>query len=139
MSDMDTTDVRDDYDYLAPDGSEIRTLLSLDRGGLAHCSLAAGGVSAGVRHKTVEEIWYFLQGNGELWRRHGEDEEIVDVYAKRCVTIPTGTEFQFRNTGVETLLFVISTMPAWPGPSEAIAVEGRWPAVGVPERAVGNS
>jgi mannose-6-phosphate isomerase-like protein (cupin superfamily) len=136
MSDTDTTDLRDDYDYLAPDGSEIRKLLSFDRGGLAHCSLAPGGVSAAVRHKTVEEIWYFVEGNGELWRRHGEVEEIIDVYARRCVSIPTGTEFQFCNTGTATLSFVISTMPAWPGPSEAIAVDGHWRAV--PEGADGS-
>jgi mannose-6-phosphate isomerase-like protein (cupin superfamily) len=127
-----TKDLGADYDYLAPDGSEIRLLLSFDRGGLAHCSLPPGGVSAAVRHKTVEEIWYFVEGHGELWRCHRGDEEIVDVHAKRCVSIPTGTEFQFRNTGTEALSFVIATMPAWPGESEAVPVDGHWQAAAAP-------
>lgn len=121
-----TKDLPDDYDYLAPDGSEIRLLLTFAEGGLAHCTLPPGGFSSAVRHKTVEEIWYFLAGRGEVWRRHGEGEEVVEVFGGRSLTIPTGAEFQFRNTGSEPLAFVIATLPAWPGEDEAVAVDGRW-------------
>lgn len=43
-----------EYDYLAPDGSEIRLLRSMKGGGLAHCTLPPGAVSQAVRHKTVK-------------------------------------------------------------------------------------
>jgi hypothetical protein len=47
----------DAYDVLAPDGSEVRILLALAGGSMAHFSLPAGKVSRAVRHMTVEEIW----------------------------------------------------------------------------------
>ncbi len=63
----------------APDGSEIRLLLETPRGGLSHCTLPPGAVSLAVRHRTIEEIWYFLGGAGEVWRRLGDREEVVPV------------------------------------------------------------
>lgn len=114
--------------YLAPDSSEIRLLPDMNLGGLAHCTLPVGGVSSAVYHKTVEEIWYFLEGQGQVWRKKDDREEVVDVVPGVSLTIPTGTRFQFRNTGNQPLRFVIATMPPWPGPDEAVAVEvGRWP------------
>lgn len=50
----------------------------------------------------------------------------VKVRPEVCITIPLGTHFQFRNKGNEPLIFVIATMPPWPGPSEAIRVEDHW-------------
>ena len=44
-----------------------------------------------------------------------------------CLTIPPGTSFQFRNTGWEPLCFIITTMPPWPGPEEAVRVTDHWP------------
>ena len=41
---------------VAPDGSDVRVLLGLAGGGLAHFQLAAGATSRAVRHQTVEEI-----------------------------------------------------------------------------------
>ena len=111
---------------LAPDGSEVRPLLGLRGGSLAHCTLPVNGVSLAVRHRTVEEIWYFIGGEGQVWRRQGDREETVDVVPGACLTIPLGTNFQFRNTGGEPLRFLIATMPPWPGDHEAVRVEGRW-------------
>lgn len=54
---MHTKVIASEYDYLAPDGSEIRLLADLEGGGLAHCTLPSGRVSVAQRHKTVEEIW----------------------------------------------------------------------------------
>jgi mannose-6-phosphate isomerase-like protein (cupin superfamily) len=109
---------------IAPDGSDVRVLLGLVGGGLAHFELAPSKTSAAVRHKTVDEIWYFLDGRGEMWRRQGEREEIVAVEAGSCITIPRGTDFQFRSYGFSALSAVAVTMPPWPGPDEAIVVEG---------------
>lgn len=110
----------------APDKSEIRPLFSMRNGGLAHCTLPSQGVSLAVRHKTVEEIWYFIQGQGQVWRKKGDREEVVDVDPSTCLTIPTGTHFQFRNTGDDPLCFIIATMPPWPGEEEAVRVQDHW-------------
>ena len=121
-----TKHIQEKYDYLAPDGSEIRLLLDLKRGNLAHCTLPPKSTSLAVTHKTVEEMWYFIQGEGEVWRKQDQEEEIVKVVTGVCITIPVGTHFQFRNTGQEALHFIIITMPPWPGPQEAVKVKGKW-------------
>jgi hypothetical protein len=65
-----TTQINDEngiavpYDYLAPDGSEIRLLPEVGGGGLCHCILPVGKVSKAVSHKTVDEICYFLSCQG---------------------------------------------------------------------------
>ena len=115
-----------DYDVLAPDGSEVRILLSLQRGGMAHFRLHPGQVSQAVRHRTVEEIWYVLSGSGEMWRSHNGDEDTTLLSPGICVTIPLGTSFQFRSTGNESLTAVAITMPPWPGDDEAEIMAGKW-------------
>jgi mannose-6-phosphate isomerase-like protein (cupin superfamily) len=114
-------------DAVAPDGSDVRILLALSAGSMAHFELAPGRTSVAVAHRTVEEIWYFLGGRGEMWRRQGDREEVVTVEAGVCVTIPLGTAFQFRCLGDQPLSAVAVTMPPWPGAEEAYAVVGRWP------------
>ena len=85
-------------DYIAPDGSEIRTLPATERGSMAHCTLPVGVTTKAVAHRTVEEFWYFLEGEGEVWR-DTSDPPVTPVSAGVSLTIPTGTQFQFRNTG----------------------------------------
>jgi mannose-6-phosphate isomerase-like protein (cupin superfamily) len=113
-------------DTVAPDGSDVRVLLGLKGGGMAHFELAAGQTSTAVTHRTVEEIWLVLSGRGEMWRKHGEREETVTLERGVCISIPLGTHFQFRSTGTEPLAAVGVTMPPWPGEGEAIVVRGRW-------------
>jgi mannose-6-phosphate isomerase-like protein (cupin superfamily) len=113
-------------DDVAPDGSDVRILLGLDRGGLAHFTLPAGQISTAVAHRTVEEIWLFLSGSGEMWRKQEEQEEVVPVEEGVCLTIPVGTRFQFRSFGSKPLVAVGVTMPPWPGAGEAVPVEGKW-------------
>jgi mannose-6-phosphate isomerase-like protein (cupin superfamily) len=110
----------------APDGSDVRPLLRTARGSMIHFELAAGRTSAAVRHRTVDEIWYVLHGRGELWRRDRGGEELVALAPGVCVTLPAGTEFQFRSVGDDALAVVAVTMPPWSGPSEAMAVDGPW-------------
>lgn len=110
----------------APDGSEVRVLAALARGGMALFTLAPGAVSRAVAHRTVEELWYFIAGRGRMWRRLGDAESIVAVEPGVSIAIPTGTEFQFRCDGAEALVAVGTTMPPWPGESEARAVAGPW-------------
>ena len=115
------------YDTLAPDGSEIRLLAQTSRGSMVHCTLHPGQVSVAVAHRTVEEVWYFLEGTGQVWRRRGGEERVVDVAAGVSLSIPVGAHFQFRTTGDGPLRFIIVTMPPWPGADEAYPVPGRWP------------
>ena len=125
---LDYKEPAKERDALAPDGSEIRLLSETSRGSMVHCSLNPGEVSAPVAHRTVEEVWYFLEGTGQVWRRHGEEERIVDVAPGGSLSIPVGAHFQFRATGDAPLRFVIVTMPPWPGHDEAFPVAGYWPA-----------
>jgi mannose-6-phosphate isomerase-like protein (cupin superfamily) len=111
---------------IAPDGSDVRVLLSTGRGSCAHFELAGGEVSTAVVHRTIDEIWFFLGGSGEMWRSAGDDDEVVDVGQGVCITIPVGTRFQFRAHGDEPLSAVAVTIPPWPGDDEAVMVEGRW-------------
>ncbi len=114
-------------DDIAPDGSDVRLLLGLDRGGMAHFELGPSRTSAAVAHRTVEEIWYVVGGRGEMWRKQGSREEIVPLEPGVCLSIPVGTHFQFQSLGDEPLAAIGVTMPPWPGAGEAYEVDGKWP------------
>ena len=109
---------------IAPDGSEVRVLLRLDGGSMAHFELAPGRVSRAIEHRTVSEIWFVLAGRGEMWRGTGDVETIVTLEPGVCLKIPVGTRFQFRSLGTEPLAVIGVTMPPWPGDDEAIPVDG---------------
>ena len=117
-------------DAIAPDGSEVRLLAAAKLGSMAQFSLPAGKISIAVCHHTVEELWYFTNGRGRLWRKTNNAEETIDVYPGVSISIPVGTQFQFRSEGMEPLQAIGVTMPPWPGNDEAFAVPGIWdPAV----------
>ena len=119
-------------DAVAPDGSDVRILLRLEGGSFAHFELAPGQTSVAAAHRTIEEIWYFISGRGELWRKLGGDAGdgvVVDVGTGVCITIPTDTHFQLRAHANQPLTAVAVTMPPWPDPGEAYAVSGHWPAI----------
>ena len=111
----------------APDGADVRPLLSLTGGSLAHFELAAGKTSRAVAHRGVEEIWFVIGGRGEMWRKRAELEAVVALHAGVALTIPLGTAFQFRSFGPEPLAMVAITMPPWPGAEEAYPAQGTWP------------
>jgi mannose-6-phosphate isomerase-like protein (cupin superfamily) len=123
---FETKQLAPDPQAIAPDGSDVPVLLQVRGGGLAHFELAAGETSVAVRHRSVEEIWYFLGRKGEMWRKSDNDEEIVAVAADVCITIPLGTMFQFRVTGEEPLTAIGATIPRWPETGEAVLVPGPW-------------
>ena len=112
-------------DYVAPDGSDVRALLGLEGGGLAHFEIAPGEISVAVAHRTVGEIWYFLHGRGEMWLKLDDKEDVVPVGPRVCITIPVGTHFQIRALGSEPLSALGVTMPPWPGDGEAYVVKGK--------------
>ena len=113
-------------DEVAPDGSDVRILLRLEGGGMAYFELPPGQTSTAITHRTVEEIWFFLTGRGEMWRKQNDREEVVPVEPGVCLTIPLGTHFQIRSFGYGPLAAVGITMPPWPGEGEAFEVKGKW-------------
>lgn len=111
-------------DAIAPDGSEITFLVSdAGRASLVEVRLAAGQTSTPFRHRTVEEIWYFLAGSGIVWRRPPAGKPVIsEVQPGSCLVIPTGWAFQFRAGPGSDLRFLCYTSPPWPGADEAAPV-----------------
>jgi mannose-6-phosphate isomerase-like protein (cupin superfamily) len=72
----------------------------------------------------VEEIWFVLAGHGQIWRQGRDDP--LDLHPGRCVTLPTGTAFQFRAARSSALEILVGTFPEWPGPNEAESADGIW-------------
>jgi mannose-6-phosphate isomerase-like protein (cupin superfamily) len=103
--------------------------------GIVRCDRSPAGVSLAVKHRTIVELWHFLEGQGEVWRKYDEDrEELVAVRPGTCLRIPTGAAFQFRNTGAGSLAFLIVTMPPWPGDGEAARVADHWSTAAAGDR-----
>jgi mannose-6-phosphate isomerase-like protein (cupin superfamily) len=112
---------------VAPDGSDVRVLLGLSAGSMAHFELGAGRVARAVTHRSVEEVWFVVAGRGDMWRKQVQREEIVALEPGVCLTIPAGTHFQFRASTTEPVSAIAVTMPPWPGEQEASVVPGPWP------------
>jgi len=128
MRDFETLALPAEPVAVAPDGTLARILLALSGGSLAHFELPAGATSLAVKHRTVEEIWFFLKGRGEIWRANDAGQSIIAAAPGLSLTIPLGTAFQFRALGEEPLTFLALTMPPWPGDGEAFQVQGPWAA-----------
>ncbi len=111
---------------VAPDTSQIRLLPRVEGGSMIHVELAGGAVSKAIMHRSVEELWYILEGCGEMWLKQGEREKSVPLAPGDSLSIPVGTRFQFRSIGSAPLRAVVVTMPPWPGEDEAVFVEGFW-------------
>ena len=111
-------------DVIAPDGSEIYLRVGAAEGAtrasLCEVRLAAGAVSRPVRHRSVEEIWYVLEGEGDVWRGAAG---VVTVRPGDALVIPTGSSFQFRAGPAAPLRFLCYTAPPWPGRDEALPAE----------------
>ena len=117
-------------DAIAPDGSEIRLLVDHSAASMCEVRLPPGDVSIPVRHRTVQEIWYFLEGEGEVWRQGPDGATCtVTVSPGSALTIPVGCRFQFRNRSTGDLRCLCFTTPPWPGEHEAIVEPdaGAWP------------
>jgi mannose-6-phosphate isomerase-like protein (cupin superfamily) len=127
MSEFATKLLGDEPDAIAPDTSEIRLLAGASRGSLAHGTLAPHGVSLAIKHRVVEEVWFVVEGRGQVWRMRNALGEVVDVGPGASLSIPPGTHFQFRTIGDEPFRFIMCTMPPWPGADEAVRVPDHWP------------
>jgi mannose-6-phosphate isomerase-like protein (cupin superfamily) len=116
----------------SPLGSHIRFLLDGPHGNLIHATVPPGMVGRPCRFRTIEEYWFVLSGDGEMWRRSPDGQEsITRLLPGVCIDIPLGTAFQYRCSGTAPLVCTVTAMPPWPGDDEAVIVDGPWaPAVG---------
>ena len=115
------------YDDRAVDNSEIRLLFRTDAASVVHCTLPPKATSVAARNIETNEIWYFITGQGEFWRRQEGvgREETIRVGPGTAVTVPADVGFQFRSIGEEPLTFLCITMPPW-RPGVTIEIEGPW-------------
>src|SRR5690554_2893328 len=95
----------------APDGSNVYPLVRTQRSSVGIIELHPGEITAPVRHRSIEEVWYVLEGSGALWRCYGNHEEIVPLEVGTCVTIPTDASFQFRSSEDGPLHMLMFTVP----------------------------
>ena len=124
-------------DATVPDGSEIRLLAdgrhAATKSSMVEVTLPAGQVSRPVYHRTVEEIWYILEGEGQVWRCPPDAASVgpepvegpspQHVSPGDALVIPTGWRFQFAAAPEGPLRFLCHTTPPWPGEDEAVASE----------------
>ena len=117
-------------DYISPDGAEIRLILRPEVEGTVNHSVCEavfrpGQVSLAVRHRSVEESWYVLEGDADVWRRAPDGNAVITrIGPGDALDIPPGFGFQLRVAGPHRLRMICSTAPPWPGPEEAIPIEG---------------
>ncbi|MBN2579426.1 MAG: cupin domain-containing protein [Pirellulales bacterium] len=100
--------------FITKDGSEIRELLAhrnscIRNQSLAEARLPPDGSTTPHRHERTEEIYYILQGTGQMQ----VGEEIHQVVPGDAVAIPPGARHQITNTGNEILKFLCCCAPAY--------------------------
>ena len=104
---------------MSPGGvSEIRHLIGRDYGDLTHVRVPAGGVSAPAWLE-VAEFFYVWAGRGQLWRKRGAREDVVDLRPGTCASVLAGTGFQYRAqddagmTSPSDLIVLLAVVPQW--------------------------
>jgi len=123
---MKTMTLSQSAEARSPAGASIRYLMDGETGHLIHCTVAPHQVNRATVHQTVSEVWYVLEGHGEIWRDDGQESVTTELVPGTSIDIPVGTRFQYRNVSDEDLVFICVTMPRWPGDSEARYIDGKW-------------
>src|SRR5687768_9928015 len=94
---------------------------------MCHCTLPANRTSQAVKHRSVEELWYVLDGTGLFWSADQSESGEVPMEPGVSLSIRPDCPFQFKTTGDTALEILILTMPRWPGPEEALPAPDHWP------------
>jgi mannose-6-phosphate isomerase-like protein (cupin superfamily) len=100
--------------FITADGSSIRELVGLPSGNASQQSVAEATVPAGGQtvehyHRTTEEVYVFLSGEGRM--RLGDQED--DVRAGDTVVIPPGVKHKLWNAGSEPLVLLCCCAPPY--------------------------
>ena len=124
---MKTTTVEAATRGRSPLGAHIRFLMDGPHGNVIHSTVPPGMVGRACHFRTIDEFWFVLSGEGELWRRAPDGRETITRLAEGVsIDIPLGTAFQYRSVGAAALVFTCTAMPPWPGDEEAVLVDGPW-------------
>jgi mannose-6-phosphate isomerase-like protein (cupin superfamily) len=108
--------------FQAADSTLICELLHPGREGLdlpysiAHAVLQPGATSLHHRLKTSTEVYYILEGEGEMQI----DSEMALVRPGQAVLIPPGSWQCIRNTGNIILKFICIVSPSWRAEDEEV-------------------
>jgi mannose-6-phosphate isomerase-like protein (cupin superfamily) len=111
---MDVRNLEDAVPFTTKDGSEIRELLAhrnscIRNQSLAEARIAPGQATTPHYHPVTEEIYYVLEGSGEM--RIGD--ELREVRVGDAIAIPPGAPHQIRNTGDVTLKILCCCAPGY--------------------------
>ena len=111
---MDIQNVNRAVAFTTKDGSEIRELLAHRNSAIRNQSLAEARLPAGAsttphHHVRTEEIYYILEGEGQM-RVGGETREVTVGYA---IAIPPGWTHRSANTGRKVLKFLCCCAPGY--------------------------
>jgi mannose-6-phosphate isomerase-like protein (cupin superfamily) len=80
-------------------GAHVRYLMDGQHGNMIHSTVPPGMVGRACRFRTIDEYWFVLSGEGEIWRRGADSHEgITRLLPGVCTDIPLGTAFQYRCT-----------------------------------------
>ena len=124
--DMKQTTLSAQPDAKSPAGADIRFIMDGPTGNMIHSTVPPGQINRATVHATVSEFWHVLAGEGQIWRKFGQDETVTNLVSGTSIDIPVGTAFQYRCLGPDPLLFICISMPPWPGDAEARHVPGLW-------------
>jgi mannose-6-phosphate isomerase-like protein (cupin superfamily) len=108
--------------FQAADNTYLCELLHPGREGLnlpysiAHAVLQPGAASLPHRLKTSTEVYFILEGEGEMHI----DSEMAQVQAGQAVLIPSGSWQHILNTGDIILEFICIVSPAWRAEDEEV-------------------
>lgn len=131
---MKTTTVDTAERGRSPLGAYIRYLAEGPHGNMIHSTVPPAMVGRACHFRSIDEYWYILSGEGEVWRKAPDGTETVTrLVPGTCVDIPLGTAFQYRCRGNVPLTFICTALPPWPGDDEAVVVAGRWTPVPDPK------
>jgi mannose-6-phosphate isomerase-like protein (cupin superfamily) len=111
---MDVKNLNQVESFITMDGSEIRELLAHRNSCIRNQSLAEARVAPGNRtaphyHRTTEEIYYILEGQGEMTI----DDATQSVGPLDAIAIPPRAVHSILNTGSQPLVFLCTCAPAY--------------------------
>jgi mannose-6-phosphate isomerase-like protein (cupin superfamily) len=111
---VDVRSLADAESFVTADGSTIRELFGLPTGGVEHQSLAEATLAPGQvtqrhYHRASEEIYFVLDGEGEM----DVDGEKRRVSAGDAVAIPAGAWHELRAEGDRPLRILCSCAPPY--------------------------
>ena len=106
--------------------AEIRDILSSTEGDLTHVVCPARHVAPTHHLPELDEQYYVLAGEGEIWRATEEREAVTALRPGRWVKMPAGMRFQYRANRGSSLVFLLVVLPSWRTELFSTVADGLW-------------